>query len=338
MIVMLIGLLLIRINELLSNALDKFMQLLAISVMALIPIVTFVISLGFAPQRVGATFNARTDYWRAAWNLILENPLIGKGFDSFGDWYLFYRDQRAVDTSPGLFTDSTHNLILELGVFGGLPLLVLYLILQGLALKSALKITISNGNLQSKVIVVAWIGFNLQSAISPSSLALVALGFIFTGVVRGAGRDLARKQTPERIQNRSKTRQAQTGVLTKVMVSTFAVSISGTGIYLGATPILKDAHFRDAIEQGNGQRMFEVSRQWPFNFQVSRQSAIILKTNGYDELALVITREMVVNNAYNIQGWKLLYDYSTVTSERSSALKKMRELDPLNPEILKLVP
>jgi hypothetical protein len=281
---------------------------------------------------------ARTYYWRAAWNLILENPFFGKGFDSFGDWYWTYRDQLAVDRGPGLFTDSTHSLILELGVFAGLPLLILYLLLQGLALRSAIKIVTSNGDVQLKVIVLAWIGFNLQSAINPSSLALVTLGFVLTGVVYGAARNLEGDSIAKKLQRPPKNRATRKGLGVRVMVSTLAVSIAGGGIYIATVPIVKDARFRDAFEQGDGRRMIEVSRQWPFNYQLSRQTAITLKANSYDNLAIGIVRDLVRENPYNIQGWRMLFEYSTTASERSRALNKMREIDPLNPEFAKLAP
>ena len=333
-----LGFSLIRFNEMLSNRLGKLVQALMISLMVAIPMVTFLIALGFAPQRGGATLIARTEYWRAAWNLILENPIFGKGFDSFGDWYWVYRDQLAVDRSSGLFTDSTHNLLLELGVFGGIPLLIAYLILQGMALRSALRVILQNGNLQIKTLVLAWIGFNLQSAISPSSLALTALGFSLTGIVYGAGRDLTLKETGNKTRRATNTRTVRMGLAGRMVISTFALAIAGAGTYLGATPIVKDARFRDAIEQGDGQQMIDVSRQWPFNYQLSRQTAITLKANNYDNLAIDMVRDLVEKNPYNIQGWRMLFDYSTATTERSMALSKMRELDPLNPELAKLIP
>ena len=328
----------IRFNEMLSNRLGKLVQALMISLMVAIPVVTFLIALGFAPQRGGATLIARTEYWRAAWNLILENPIFGKGFDSFGDWYWAYRDQLAVDRSPGLFTDSTHNLLLELGVFGGLPLMIAYLGLQGMALRSALRVIVQSGNLHIKTLVLAWIGFNLQSAISPSSLALMALGFTLTGVVYGAGKDLALKEKGNQAREDANTRTIRMGLGARMVISTFALTIAGAGTYLGATPIVKDARFRDAIEQGDGQRMIDVSRQWPFNYQLSRQTAITLKANSYDDLAIELVRDLVEKNPYNLQGWRMLFDYSTAPTERSMALSMMRELDPLNPELTKLTP
>jgi len=133
-------LLFIRINDSFSNRFSRLIKAITISSVTAVPVITFLIAAGQVPQMGGATVIARTEYWRSAWNLILDNPLFGTGFDSFGDWYLHYRDQLAIDRSLGLFSDSTHNLILELGVFGGFPLLLVYAWMQALALKGDLGI------------------------------------------------------------------------------------------------------------------------------------------------------------------------------------------------------
>jgi len=335
---MFIFVLLMRINDLLSNRFNGLIKAITTAVIVAIPLATLLVALGYSPQIGGATVIARTDYWRASWTLLLENPLFGKGFDTFGDWYFFYRDQLAVDRSPGLFSDSAHNLFLEMGVFGGFPLLICYLLLQGIVLQSALRIVSQNGNLQLKALVVAWIGFTLQSAISPSSLALMTLGFVLMGIIYGAGKDITGKESSKAKGEYKKSRELTIEVTGRLVLSSFALSIAGAGIYLGFAPIAKDARFRDAIEQGNGGRMIEVSRQWPFVYQISRLTAMTLKENSFDDLAIEIVRELIDRNPNNIQGWRMLFDYSTTTAERATALAKMRELDPLNPELAKFTP
>jgi len=332
------ALLILRINELVLGKLTALIRVLTFMAVASIPAVTFLVAFGFVPSVGGGSLLARTDYWRSAWNLILDNPMFGKGFDSFGDWYFFYRDQLAIERSPGLFTDSTHNLILELGVFGGLPLLLAYLALQALTLRSALKVVTSMGNLQAKIVVVAWIGFHLQSAISPSGLALITLGFVLTGVVYGAGQSINSETGDRQEQKQSNSKNRKSGAATKFVTSTIALVIAGTGSYLSTVPIVKDARFRDAIEQGDGQKMIDVSRQWPFNYQLSRQTARTLKSNGYDDLAREMVNDLIKTNPFNIQGWRMLFEYSTSKADRSRALAKMKELDPLNPELAKLAP
>lgn len=51
---------------------------------------------------------ARLEYWKAAWNIFLHNPLLGTGLGSFG--FLFPAYQRTLAT----FSDDPHNLFLQI--------------------------------------------------------------------------------------------------------------------------------------------------------------------------------------------------------------------------------
>ena len=332
-----VGLLLIRISEFHLNGMARIIRTLTFLSIAAIPIVTIFITFGLV-HPAGKTLIARSEYWRSAGNLILENPMFGKGFDSFGDWYFFYRDQLAIERSPSFFTDSTHNLILELGVFGGIPLLLTYLVLQALALRGAIRIVTSAENFQAKILVATWIGFNLQSAISPSSLALTTLGFVLTGMVYGAGKTLVNGTSHDGERRPLKAHKSRSARGTRFATASLALMITATGLYLSTVPIVKDAKFRDAIEQGDGRKMIEVSRDWPFNYELSRQAALTLKSSGYNDLAIDMVRDLIDTNPNNIQGWRMLFEYSTLSSDRLRALSRMKELDPLNPELARLTP
>jgi len=338
LVICIVAIMLIRLNEALNHRFNAILKAVSIISIGSIPLVTLLIAFGFPIQGGGATFIARSEYWRAAMNLILSNPLFGKGFDSFGDWYNFYRDQKAVDRSLGLFTDSTHNLFLELGVFGGAPLLITYIAIQAFALRRALTIITSSGNAHGKALVVAWFGFQIQSAISPSSLALLLLGFFLTGVVYRTGSNLERELVQKRNQEPFKRQGMNVKTFSKIVTILTGTGIAVAGIYLGAVPIVKDAQFRDAIEQGDGGKMIEVSRQWPFVYQQSRATAMTLKQNGYDPLAIQLAREIPDENPFNGRGWSLVFEYSNSLAERTKALSKMRKLDPLNPNLRTLAP
>jgi O-antigen ligase len=333
-----IALLLIRINENMANRLQNLIKSLTFLALLSVPLITFLGATGLAPKKGSATLLARFDYWRSAWNLILDNPLFGKGFDSFGNWYFYYRDQRAFIRSPGLFTDSTHNLLLELGVFGGVPLLICYLVLQALTLQRALKVISRTGNTHVKLLVVSWLAFHLQSAISPSGLALVALGFILTGVVYSAGNSSFTDTTSEMEAKQKKVRKTREKFVMRVATSVVAVTVSGVGIYVGAIPLVKDARFRDAIERGDGQQMIEIAQQRPVNFHLTLITSQVLKSNNYEDLALREARKLVDINPYEIRGWRKVFEYSTSPVERGEAIRKMRELDPRNTELLKTSP
>jgi hypothetical protein len=135
-----------------------------------------------------------------------------------------------------------------------------------------------------------------------------------------------------------KVRKTREKFVMRVATSVVAVTVSGVGIYVGAIPLVKDARFRDAIERGDGQQMIEIAQQRPVNFHLTLITSQVLKSNNYEDLALREARKLVDINPYEIRGWRKVFEYSTSPVERGEAIRKMRELDPRNTELLKTSP
>jgi O-antigen ligase len=80
-----------------------------------------------------ASLEARRLYWESAVQIIKSNPLFGVGFDGFGDWYRRGRSEEAATSNGALVSSSAHNVPLDIGVGGGLPILLIYCVLNFLA-------------------------------------------------------------------------------------------------------------------------------------------------------------------------------------------------------------
>jgi O-antigen ligase len=292
-----------------------------------------------------ATIQARIDYWEAGLAMGLHSPIFGRGFDYFGESYLMFRSERAAVRSPGLFTDSAHNYFIDLFAFGGFPLLFsvflpfflvfqlkLKTLLQDLApsKKNPLNVSVNRG------LFLAWFGFVFQAMLSPICISLAYLGFLLTGFLFGNLNRMSKsiKNSPPR-----KLRRVSRGLLFSTFFSKeFLLRFILTPMFLllpflGFQPLIADAKFRDAIEQGNGDALIEIALRQPKNYSRMHNAVEIYKSNSLDDLALKITRVMVKENPENIRGWRLLERTSSNELEKELARSKIRDLDPKNPEL-----
>ena len=76
----------------------------------------------------------RGSYWDAGMEMGFSNPWTGVGMDAYGDWYRRVRSVEAATNMPGLntVTNAAHNVWLDLFAYGGLPLLLAYLLILSL--------------------------------------------------------------------------------------------------------------------------------------------------------------------------------------------------------------
>ncbi len=286
---------------------------------------------------------ARLDYWQSSINMILESPLFGFGFDSYGDYYLEYRDDSAVVRSAGLFSDSPHNFLFELATFAGLPLAIAYILIQIQILRSArdaLKNAHTRESFYLLTLLTYWTGFHIQSLINPSSLALLSLQFITSGALFSYSHSVTReKSLEERSKNGLKYRKKKEKNLGQML---FTLIIGALLIPLsfkfGLAPWEKDRAFKEAATKGDGAALILISKDWPFTYALSELTARTLLDNQYEELGMQVVRDLVETNPRNLRGWRLLFDRSKETSERTLAISKLKELDPLNPEYDQLKP
>lgn len=286
---------------------------------------------------------ARLDYWRSSINMILKSPLFGFGFDSYGDYYMEYRDESAVVRGAGLFSDSPHNFLFELATFAGLPLAIAYIFIQIQILRSTRDALKSAGARESFYLVTLltyWTGFHIQSFINPSSLALLSLQFITSGVLFSYSHSLTQEKFLEEgsrnsLKSRKKKEVNLSQILLTLIIGALLIPLS---IKFGFAPWEKDRAFKEAATRGDGAALILISKDWPFTYALSELTARTLLDNQYEELGMQVVRDLVETNPRNLRGWRLLYDRSKETSERTLAISKLKELDPLNPEYDQLKP
>jgi len=135
----------------------------------------------------GPSLQARVFYWEAAIKMISDFPFFGVGFDGFGDWYRRSRSQSAAEFNEGLLADTAHSIPLDIGASGGLPLLILYLVLIGLAAVSIFRVVKRSRDFDVAFasIVAAWTAYQAQSVISINQLGIGIWGWSLSGLLIG---------------------------------------------------------------------------------------------------------------------------------------------------------
>ena len=263
--------------------------------------------------------SARGDFWRSAWRMSIENPLFGVGLDGFVDHYRLNRDLAAtIARGSEIRTDSAHNLFLELLSGGGIPLLVIFVFIVLLVLKSSIQYIKLSKNFDPihSGLFAAWIAYMAQAVISINHIALALTGWVLSGALIGY------KSESNKPDNLTDSR-----INLKVLSSiTFGVII---GLVIGVPPLVVDAKFREAIVKADVAQLVDISDDWPINSDRISTIGGTLRLNGYPSEAIEVLRKGIEVNPNHFETWKELSMCQGISeSERKLAEEKMRALDP----------
>lgn len=282
-----------------------------------------------APILYQESVTFRGDYWRAGLNMTLDHPIFGVGLDSYGDWYRFSRTEAAaLRRGPDITSNSAHNVFLDISSSGGFILLIGYLLIFGLVLKSALRILRKSSSYDAVGVGLAstWAAYNLQSIISINQLGLAIWGWVLGGAIIGYDVFGERSDTPPR-----KVLQQKNPELTpasSVLSGTLGIVL---GIALAIWPVVQDVSFRRALEKSDALAIQKATNQFPRNNYYYVAAGSIFSSNKLDDRSLEMARKALAANPRDFGAWKILVANPKLSdSERASAIAKMKELDPFN--------
>jgi O-antigen ligase len=271
----------------------------------------------------------RGDYWRAGWKMTLDNPLFGVGLDSYGDWYRFSRTEAAaLRRGPDVTSNSAHNVFLDISSNGGFFLLIAYLLIIGLVIRSAVRVLRKPGGFDAIGVglVSAWLAYLAQSIISINQLGLAIWGWVLGGAIIGYDFYKDRPDLP-RAKRKAWKRPEQvpasvviTGALGLVM-----------GFVVSIFPVLKDISFRSALSSGDRTRIESVAKTFPQDSYTFIFASGVLLENSFEIEALELARRATEVNPRDFNAWKMLILNPKVgETEKATAIAKMKELDPFN--------
>jgi len=269
----------------------------------------------------------RGDLWRAAWRMALDNPFTGVGFDSYEYYYRTYRDDVSIITRGASTTsNSAHNVFLDILSSGGFILLAAYLGILILVILSAIKVLKREVeyNIYFVALFAAWVAYQIQSIISINQIGLAVWGWVLSGAIIGYERHTSGAFELEVVKNAKSS----------LMIYTKVVAGAVIGIIIGIIPLNTDVAFRTALDSKQIKLVQESAYKWPQSPQRMFLVADLFKQNSLFELSAQVARDATIKFPRSYENWELLSTLGSISNlEKQNALDKMKELDPLNPNV-----
>jgi O-antigen ligase len=268
----------------------------------------------------------RGDYWRAGIRMARAHLITGVGLDSYGDYYRQYRDATAGQRRGlDLYSDSSHNLLIDLASTGGLLLLISYLALNVLVIRSIIKICkVSSAiKVESFALPIVWIAFQIQTLISINVSSLAIWGWLAAGLLISGSNQLI-AEVPNKVSGK--------GRLTKSTASIEIQTISLASAFLiMVLPLLsKDVQIGSAVKSTSATELKQTVTSWPRScYFMAKAEEAYTNAGGFD-LSLEISIKSVESNPRCFASWRHISENPNASSvQKEQALKKMSSLDPL---------
>ncbi len=284
----------------------------------------------------------RGQYWLAGWNAGQSNPFTGLGMDALGDWYRRVRDPQAL-ILPGVNTvvNAAHNVFMDMFAFGGWPLLISYLLITSCSayalIRTFMRLDKYDGTFVA--IAVAWIGYQVQSIISINQIGLAVWGWLLGGTLIAYERKtrtyISKDNTDETVSKGKINRKKSHASDPKVVLSAAICAL--VGLVIALPPMASDSKWKKSLNGQSVQAIEESMRASFFNPQNVNKYVTniqLLEKNNFQDLAHKYALEAVKWNPQSYDSWRFVYFVAKSTpAERELALSKMKELDPLNPDV-----
>ena len=301
--------------------------LIPYSLLALSGVVVLILDIlqkvPWQPFLYKTSVSARGDYWRAGIAVIEKYPLTGAGFDGLREQYGLVREPVSLTRGDQLDLDAAHNIFIDKGIAGGIPLLLLYILIIVTVLIAIRRLVIDFKAYNPAMVAVisCWIAWLAQSVISIDNVGLASWGWYLSGLITGLAvisksPDVKFSKIGSRFELKNTTRLYLIGMVIGAIV---------------AMPLLtREYRFVKSIERGDSQGLQNAALQFPQDvFRIGR-AAEILKEYKIEKESIYLARQGVKNFPESYSAWAVLYTSPWATEqERVEAKGKLLELDQL---------
>jgi hypothetical protein len=283
----------------------------------------------------------RGEYWRAGIKMGTDQPLTGVGMDSYGDWYRRARSENAATVLPGprTVTNAAHNVVIDFFAFGGWPLLIAYLGLLLLAALAILKVLFRSKTYNPTFVAMAaaWICYQVQSLISINQIGLAVWGWLLTGTLIAF--EVATRPESNADESTTAGKPKARGATSSGVISPQLVAGIGAlvGLLIAVPPLSADTKWRSAIDSKDANKVIATLESGYMNptdsARLAQAVSLFANSNLMDQAHQIALKSIEFNPDY-FDAWAQLYALpSSTDSEKALALRNMKRLDPLNPDV-----
>ena len=286
----------------------------------------------------------RGDYIHAGWAMSLSHPFTGVGIDSYGDWYRFARGYLSTNrTGPDRVANTSHNIFLDISSSGGFILLAFYLALLVYAFNRSLRHIMNSDKFDAMAVAIfsAWLAYKIQACISINQIGVGIWNWILTGLLIGYPSftssaqklDSKNEKGKPTLKNKDlKTRK--TNSILDPQTSLVSLILGLLGFVLAFIPWKADADFRSALDKRDLNRIIESTNNpgiTAFHLGIAIDTAL---NSNFGPQAYSLDKKLINEFPRDFYGWRVLSVLTLATEdERKLAKKKLKELDPFNPEL-----
>ena len=261
--------------------------------------------------------------------MLKANPIFGIGLDSYGDWYWGVRSAPAALNSLNANTNSAHNVYIYIASNGGFPLLIAYLVLNGLVLFRGIKHIKNSPTFDPYFsdIFVGWIGYQAQSFISINQLGLAVWGWLFGGLVLGYSFIDSKQAT----QGKGLKKNANKSSLQDLAIPSI---VSILGISMVAPAFFTDHTFITALKSRSSEQVMAATQKFPKSNSRNLTAAQLYQNSQLNAEAISIAEDNVKINPRDFNSWRMIAILSPVESEKAkNAVEQMKKLNPRDDRI-----
>ena len=283
-----------------------------------------------------ASIAARGYYWRAGIKMLIEHPIFGVGMDNYGTWYPRNR-QVAMENGFLTYSNSAHNVYLDLASNGGFPLLVIYLAITALVVVAIVRIVKRNDGIDAYFLatVGAWVAYQTQSLISINQLGLAIWGWVLSGLIIGyeINTRVSEKTQSVPISRKQKGNKAKSSaqpLSSRTAISVFAGVL--IGVLVAGPLFIANARFFSAIKANDIKAVESAGYSAPKDERRIFMLAGIFRNAKLDDQAVRVLREATVEYPDSFDLWTLWTTIPAASpADLATAKAQLKRLDPFNP-------